>query len=57
MLTRADFRVGDSVGFEGRDLIQHVGTITRLNTKTATVSCPEGEWRVSYALLSRVVDL
>jgi hypothetical protein len=57
MLSRADFRVGDSVGFEGRDLIQHVGTIVRLNTQTATVSCPEGEWRVSYPLLNRVVDI
>ncbi len=57
MLTRDDFSVGDSVGFEGRDLIQHVGTITRLNQKSATVTCPEGEWRVSYGLLNRVVDV
>jgi hypothetical protein len=56
-LSRADFAVGDTVGFEGRDLIQHVGTIARLNQKSATVSCPEGEWRVSYSLLHRVVDL
>ena len=57
MLTREDFHVGDSVGFEGRDLLQHVGKIVRLNQKSATVSCDEGEWRVSYALLHRVVEL
>jgi hypothetical protein len=56
-LNRADLAVGDSVGFEGQDLIQHIGKIVRLNQKTATVSCPEGEWRVSYALLNRVVDV
>lgn len=57
MLTREDFGVGDSVGFEGRNLLQHTGRIVRLNQKTATVSCPEGEWRVSYALLHRVVEI
>lgn len=35
----------------------HIGTIVRLNQKTATIACSEGEWRVSYALLHRVVDL
>jgi len=56
-LSRVNLAVGDTVGFEGRDLIQHIGTIVRLNEKSATVSCPEGQWRVSYALLNRVVDL
>jgi len=57
MLTREDFRPGDTVGFEGRDLLRHIGTIVRLNPKTATVACPEGEWRVPYTLLHRVVDV
>lgn len=56
-LTRADFQPGDTVGFEGRDLIQHIGTIVRMNPKTASVACPEGVWRVSYALLHRVVEV
>jgi len=56
-LTRADFQPGDTVGFEGRDLIQHIGTIVRMNPKTASVACPGGEWRVSYALLHRVVEV
>lgn len=54
---RADFARGDTVSFEGRDLIQRVGTIVRLNQKTATVSCDDQEWRVSFALLRHVIDL
>ena len=54
---RADFARGATVSFEGRDLIQRVGTIVRLNQKTATVSCDGLEWRVSFALLRHVIDL
>ncbi len=54
---RADFALGETVSFEGRDLIQNLGTIVRLNQKTATVSCDGHQWRVSYALLRHVVDL
>ncbi len=56
-LGRADFALGDTVSFEGRDLIQRLGSIVRANQKTATVSCDGHEWRVSYALLRHVVDL
>ena len=56
-LGRADFAPGDTVSFEGRDLIQRVGSIVRLNQKTATVSCDGQEWRVSFALLRHIVDL
>ena len=56
-LGRSDFARGDTVSFEGRDLIQQLGTIVRLNQKTATVSCDGHEWRVSFPLLRHVVDL
>ena len=56
-MERSDFAHGDKVSFEGRDLIQRLGAIVRLNQKTATVSCDGQEWRVSYALLRHVVDL
>ena len=56
-LGRADFALGDTVSFEGRDLIQRLGSIVRLNQKTATVSCAGHEWRVSFPLLRHVVDL
>ena len=56
-LGRSDFALGDTVSFEGRDLIQRLGSIVRMNQKTATVSCDGHEWRVSFALLRHVVDL
>jgi hypothetical protein len=56
-LDRSDFTVGDTVSFEGRDLIQRLGTVVRLNQKTATVSCDGQQWRVPFALLHNVVDL
>ena len=56
-LDRSDFTVGDTVSFEGRDLIQRLGTVARLNQKTATVSCDGQQWRVPFALLRRVVDV
>jgi hypothetical protein len=56
-LGRADFALGDTVSFEGRDLIQRLGSIVRLNQKTATVSCDGHEWRVSFALLRHVIDV
>ena len=54
---RSEFARGETVSFEGRDLIQRVGTIVRLNQKTATVSCDDQEWRVPFALLRHVIDL
>jgi len=56
-LGRSDFALGDTVSFEGRDLIQHLGSIVRLNQKTATVSCDGIKWRVSFALLRHVINL
>lgn len=56
--TRADFRVGDRVSFEDRHLQTRIGTIVRINQKTASVNCEnEPGWRVSFGLLRHVVDL
>lgn len=54
---RSEFALGDTVSFEGRDLIQRFGTIVRINQKTASLSCDGQQWRVSFALLRHVVDL
>ena len=48
-MKRSDFAVGDTVSFEGRDLIQQLGAIVRLNQKTATVSCDGREWRGGFS--------
>lgn len=54
---REDFAAGDTVSFEGRDLIRKFGTIERINQKTASVLCEDDvQWRVSFGLLQRVVN-
>jgi len=54
---RADFKIGDNVTFIDRDQHLRLGRIVRLNQKTASIECDNGNWRVSYALLQRVVDV
>ena len=56
---RDEFFVGDTVGFTDKHLSERVGTIVRLNSKTASIAVTdsEGHWRVSYGLLRRIVDL
>jgi hypothetical protein len=55
---REDFRCGDKVAFEDRYLNTQVGTITRINQRTATIDTGNGHsWRVGFALLRHVVDI
>lgn len=56
-LSKQDFSVGQIVGFENRDLEEVIGTIIRLNSKTATLECDLGfKWRVAYSLLRQIFD-
>ena len=55
--SRPQFTVGNSVGFYDRDGHQRVGVIQRINAKTATLLCDGQRWRVSHALLHRVVNI
>jgi hypothetical protein len=55
---RSDFRCGDKVAFEDRYLTTQLGTIVRINQRTATVDTANGHsWRVGFALLRHVVDV
>jgi hypothetical protein len=55
---KEDFAADDTVSFEGRDLIRKFGKISRINQKTASIVCEDGhEWRVSFALLQRVMNV
>lgn len=55
---REDFRCGEKVAFEDRYLNTQVGTITRINQRTATIDTGNGHtWRVGFALLRHVVDI
>ena len=56
--SRNDFRCGEKVAFEDRYLQTLVGTIVRINQRTATVDVGDGmTWRVGFALLRPVVDI
>jgi hypothetical protein len=56
--SRDDFRRGDKVSFTDKYLQHQVGTITRINQRTASVECEAAtDWRVPFALLSHVMDI
>lgn len=56
--SRADFRCGEKVAFEDRYLQTQVGSIVRINQRTATIDTGDGtSWRVGFALLRHVLDI
>jgi hypothetical protein len=56
-LGASDFRRGDKVSFIDKYLQPQIGTITRINQRTASVDCDGGSgWRVPFAMLSHVMD-
>ena len=55
-LGRNEVAIGDVVGFLDRDQQQRTGKIIRLNDKTVTLQSGQGQWRVAYSYLHRVVD-
>ncbi|WP_257284018.1 hypothetical protein [Endozoicomonas sp. SESOKO1] len=49
--------VGDLLGFKDKQGEEHFGHVLRLNTKSVTLKVEEeGQWRVAYSLLYRVLD-
>ena len=56
-LGRHEVAVGDVVGFLDGDRQERSGTVQRLNDKTVSLLSRGQKWRVSYALLHRVVDI
>lgn len=58
LATRNDFRCGEKVSFEDKHFNTVVGTIVRINQRTATIDPGDGtSWRVGFALLRHVVDI
>ena len=55
-LDRLSLRIGDTVGFIGRDGEELFGTLTRLNPKRAKIQTAKGVWAVPYAMLFTVID-
>lgn len=57
-LARGDFVRGDKVSFTDKYLQPQVGTIARINQRTASVDCEAGtSWRVPFAMLRHVMDI
>ena len=55
---RNDFCCGERVAFEDKHLHTVVGTIVRINQRTATIDPGDGtSWRVAFGLLRHVVDI
>jgi hypothetical protein len=55
---RGDFRCGEKVSFEDKYLQTQVGTVVRINQRTATVDTGDGQsWRVGFTLLRHVLDI
>jgi len=54
---RENFRVGQRVSFADQGLHRHIGQITRINQRTATVHCDGRAWRVGFALLQHITDI
>ena len=56
--TREDFRCGEKVAFEDKYLNTIVGTVVRINQRTATIDPGNGTtWRVGFPQLRHVVDI
>ena len=57
-MKKEDFRRGDRVSFTDKYLQPQVGTVTRVNQRTASVECDGGSsWRVPFSMLNRVLDI
>lgn len=55
-LTKNELQVGDTVGFVSKHGKELHGNVIRLNPKSVTIQTPEGQWRVAYSLLHKVID-
>ncbi len=53
---RLSLRIGDTVGFTGRDGRELFGTLIKLNPKRAKIQTTKGVWIVPYAMLFTVIE-
>jgi hypothetical protein len=53
---RLSLKVGDTVGFTGKDDEELFGTIIKLNPKRAKIQTENGIWAVPYSMLFTVID-
>jgi hypothetical protein len=52
-----NFQLSGTLGFADKYLLEHVGTVQRVNGKTLSVECDGVRWRVSPQLLRKIINL
>jgi hypothetical protein len=53
---RLSLKIGDQVGFIGKDGGELFGTVTKLNPKRARIQTGQGNWAVPYSMLFSIID-
>jgi hypothetical protein len=53
---RISLKIGDQVGFTGKDGRELFGTVIKLNPKRAKIKTSQGIWAVPYSMLFTVID-
>jgi len=53
---RLSLKIGDQVGFTGKDDSELFGTVIKLNPKRAKIQTTQGIWAVPYSMLFTVID-
>ena len=53
---RLSLKIGDQVGFTGKDGSELFGAIIKLNPKRAKIQTREGIWAVPYSMLFTIID-
>jgi hypothetical protein len=53
---RLSLKIGDQVGFTGRDGSELFGTVVKLNPKRAKIQTSQGIWGVHYSMLFTIID-
>jgi hypothetical protein len=53
---RLSLKIGDQVGFTGKDGSELFGAVIKLNPKRAKIQTSEGIWAVPYSMLFTIID-
>ena len=53
---RLSLKIGDQVGFTGKDGSELFGSIIKLNPKRAKIQTRQGVWAVPYSMLFTIID-
>ncbi|MCP4286218.1 MAG: hypothetical protein GY792_17515 [Gammaproteobacteria bacterium] len=55
-IDRLSLKIGDQVGFTGKDGSEMFGTVIKLNPKRAKIQTSQGIWAVPYSMLFTIID-